>query len=405
MRSTDLCACTVNFLDVQEMNPKNSPRERRDSFVKSLGKKKIDSAIVTDPRSVYYFTGYFTPWPRQTAILIMRRDHESHLLVNSGFFGEGAKDAKKVFDGDVSAFVDYDLQKRMIAYEDHVAEEFARLLTRSKLLKGSRLVGLEDWHVPRLYLEALSKAVPRARYTGISRLILNSRKTKGSDELANLREAAKRLDLAYRVALENVKVGKTEVELCRDVMSDSILRHGSLEFSRGDTWLSGERTLKIGGPPTDRRFRNGDTVLLDLQSLYNNYWADGARTYVVGKATQEQEEIFRIIIAARKKGEALLRPGAIAKDIYNAVAQEIKKAGYIDHFPHHAGHGLGLEVQESPFFIPGCKVKLEENDVCAIEPGIYHPKFGGFRDEDTYIITKDGCEKITSSSEKLEAAG
>lgn len=238
-----------------------------------------------------------------------------------------------------------------------------------------------------------------------SRLILTLRKTKGTDELGNLREAAKRLDLAYQTAQEHIKLGQSEVELCRDVMSDSILRHGAFEFSRGDTWLSGERTLKIGGPATDRRFRNGDAVLLDLQSIYNNYWADGARTYVVGKTNEEQEHIFNIILAARKKGETMLRPGVVSKDVYNVVVGEIEKAGYLELFPHHVGHGLGLEVQESPFFIPGSKVRLEENDVCTLEPGIYHPKIGGFRDEDIYIITKDGCEKITTSRDKLEEVG
>jgi len=384
---------------------KNSPRDRRESFVDKLSRKKIDAAIVTDPRHVYYFTGYSTFWPRQTAILILSHDHDSHLFVNSGFFKQGAGEAKKVFDGQVSSFVDYDLQKRMIAYEGYVAKEFAKFLTRSKTLRAAQVVGLEDWHIPQAYLKAVSGAVPKVRYIGISDLILNSRKTKGSDELANLREAAKRLDLAYRIAQENIKVGRSEAELCRDVMSDSILRHGPFEFSRGDTWLSGERTLKIGGPATDRKFRSGDTVLLDLQSLYNNYWADGARTYVVGKPTDEQDHMFNVVLAAMKKGEELLRPATICRDVYNAVAKEITRAGYSGLFPHHAGHGLGLEVQESPFFIPGSRERLEEGVVCTLEPGIYHPKIGGFRVEDTYIITREGHEKITASSSKLEGAG
>lgn len=386
---------------------KNSPRERRESFIDFLNRKKIDAAIVTDPRHAYYFTGYSNFWPRQTALLLLTRDHNSCLFLNSGFFGEGANDARKVYDGKITTFVDYDLQRRMIAYEGYVAQEFAKFLTRSKILRGSKVIGVEDWHIPPVYLNAVSKAAPKARQAGISNLILTWRRSKGSDELANLREAAKRLDLAYQIAKENIKVGRTEVELCRDVLSDSILRHGPFEFSRGDTWLSGERTLKIGGLASDRKFQNGDSVLLDLQALCNNYWADGARTYVVGKPKEEQEHIFNVILAAKKKGEEMLRPGTVSKDVYNTVAQEIEKAGYGHGYgwPHHAGHGIGLEVQEGPFFIPGYKQQLEENDVCTLEPGIYHPKIGGFRDEDTYIITRDGFEKITTSTGKLEEAG
>jgi len=413
VKARALCGCasdpiTVFLMSIRQRSrkTKNSPRERLQSFLDTLNRKRIDAAILTDPRHVYYFTGYSTFWPRQTALLILTRDHDSHLFVNSGFFKQGAADAKKVFDGGVSAFVDYDLQRRMIAYEGYVAQELTKFLAHSKILRGSKMIGLEDWHIPHTYFNAISKAVSRARYTGISDLILISRKTKGNDELKNLREAAKRLDLAYQTAKANIKVGKTEIQLCRDVMSDSILRHGPFEFSRGDTWLSGERTLEIGGPPTDRRFQQGDSVLLDLQSLYNSYWADGARTYVVGKPNQEQEHIFNVILTAKKKGEELLRPGTICRDVYNAVAGEIEKAGYGHGYgwPHHAGHGLGLEVQESPFFIPGSRERLKEGVVCTLEPGIYHPKIGGFRDEDTYIITRDGCEKITTPPSRLEEA-
>jgi Xaa-Pro aminopeptidase len=146
---------------------------------------------------------------------------------------------------------------------------------------------------------------------------------------------------------------------------------------------------------------------LDLQALCNNYWADGARTYVVGKPKEEQEHIFNVILAAKKKGEELLRPGIASKDVYNAVAREIEKAGYGHGYgwPHHAGHGLGLEVQESPFFIPGSRERLTEGMVCTLEPGIYHPKIGGFRDEDTYIITREGYERITTPTTRLEEAG
>jgi Xaa-Pro dipeptidase len=369
-----------------------------------LDEKKIEAAIVTDPKTVYYFTGYSTFWPRQTAILILTRGRESHLFVNGGFFGKAQRmaDLKKFYDGEISAFVDYDLRKRMIAYEGYVAQEFAKFLGRSKILRGSQLIGREDWHMPHAYLDAVSKAAPKARYVGISDLILAWRKSKGEDELRNLRKAAERLDVAYDVSKANIKTGKTEIELCRDVMSDSILRHGPFEFSRGDTWLSGPRTLEIGGPPTERKFEGGDSIVLDLQALYNNYWADGARTYIVGNPTEEQERVFNALLAAKKKGEELLRPGTVAKDVYYAVANEIKKASYSQFFPHHAGHGLGLEVQEGPFFIPACKDRLEENQVCTLEPGIYHPTIGGFRDEDTYIITKNGYEKITSPPSKLE---
>jgi Xaa-Pro dipeptidase len=375
---------------------KNSPRERRESFASLLRKKRIDTAIISDPRHVYYFTGYSTFWPRSTSLLILTRG-EGYL-----FLGESrAGDAKKVYDGRIFTFEDYALSKRMIAYGGFVAKELFEFFKVEKL-KGSKRIGLEDWHVPDAYAHAAKLALPKARFTGIADVILSFRKTKGEDELRNLREATDRLEVAYEVARTNITVGKSEIELCRDVMSDSIIRHGPFEFSRGDTWLSGERTLEMGGPPSNRRFREGDSIILDLQSVANGYWADGARTYIVGKASEKQERIFNVLLEAKRKAEGLLKPGTACRDVYNAVAREIDNAGFSGMFPHHAGHGLGLEDQEGPFFIPGSREKLEEGVVCTIEPGIYHPHIGGFRDEDTYIVTRDGYEKITTPMTKLE---
>jgi Xaa-Pro dipeptidase len=378
---------------------KNSPRERRESFMATLKRKKVDAAIITDPQHVFYFTGYSTFWPRTVSLLVLTKNSEGHL-----FLGESrASDAKKVFDGIISVFEDYKLTKRMIAYPGFAAQELSKFLKSSKLLRGFRTIGLEDWHMPHTYVHAITRTASKVRFVGITDLILASRKTKGSDELANLRSATERLELAYKTARENIGVGKTEIELCQAVMSESIRHHGPFEFSRGDTWLSGERTLEVGGPPTNRRFREGDSVVLDLQSVKNNYWADGARTYVVGKPNSKQEEIFKTVLEAKRKAESHLHPGGACSDVYKTVASEIEQAGYSGLFPHHAGHGLGLADQEGPFFIPGSKEKLEEGVVCTIEPGIYHPKYGEFRDEDTYIITHDGFEKITTPSVSLAA--
>jgi Xaa-Pro dipeptidase len=376
---------------------KNSPRERRRSFASSLRRKRIDSAIISDPHHVYYFTGYSTFWPRSISLLIL--SHGESCL----FLGESrAEDAKKVYDGRISTFEDYALSKRMIAYGGFVANELFEFLKGEKTLKRSKRIGLEDWDVPYAYAQAAKLALPNARFTGITDMILSFRKTKGEDELRNLREATERLEMAYEVARTNIRVGKSEIELCRDVMSDSIIRHGPFEFSRGDTWISGERTLEMAGPPSDRRFRDGDNIILDLQSVANGYWADGARTYAIGKASERQERIFNVLLEAKRKAEVLIKPGTACKDVYNTVAREIDNAGFSGMFPHHAGHGLGLEDQEGPFFIPGSREKLKEGVVCTIEPGIYHSHVGGFRDEDIYIVTRDGFEKITIPMTKLE---
>lgn len=374
-----------------EGSGKNSPKERRESFAKELYGKGIEGTVISDARNIFYFTGFFPHVARFTSLLFVTNLKGSFL-----FLGESqASNAGRVFDDEVVTFRDYDINERMVAYAGYIAREFSRFMSAQQVVGSCKAIGVDDWHIPHVYSHAISNTFPGANLTGVSHLILSLRKTKGTDELTSLREATRRMERGYSVARDNIRLGKSELELCRDVMSDSIVTCGPFEFTRGDTWISGERTLEMSGPPTTRMLKEGDSIILDLQALYNNYWADGARTYVLGKPSQKQERIFSILLEAKKKAERRLKPGTTGKEIYKIVFDEIANAGYSDLFPHHAGHGLGLEDQEPPFFIPSSNEPLEEGVVCTIEPGIYHPQIGGFRDEDTYIITRDGFEKIT----------
>ena len=61
-----------------------------------------------------------------------------------------------------------------------------------------------------------------------------------------------------------------------------------------------------------------------------------------------------------------------------------------EHFPHHAGHGLGLTHPEAPFFVRHADETLLAGDVVTLEPGLYVAGVGGIRIEHNYLITDDG---------------
>ena len=73
-----------------------------------------------------------------------------------------------------------------------------------------------------------------------------------------------------------------------------------------------------------------------------------------------------------------------------------EKAGVAEHFPHHAGHGLGLTHPEAPFFVRHADETLLKGDVVTLEPGLYVPGIGGIRIEHNYLVEKDGYERLSN---------
>ena len=106
-------------------------------------------------------------------------------------------------------------------------------------------------------------------------------------------------------------------------------------------------------------------------------------------------------MAAQKGGEATLRAGAKARDVFDAVEKPIRDAGMADRFAHHAGHGIGLAHPEPPILVPESDDILMAGDVITLEPGLYVEGIGGIRIEHNYLITATGYERLSQHSISL----
>jgi Xaa-Pro aminopeptidase len=79
--------------------------------------------------------------------------------------------------------------------------------------------------------------------------------------------------------------------------------------------------------------------------------------------------------------------------------------GYESYFTHSLGHGVGLEVHETPSLSimssQKQNISLQENMVVTVEPGVYIPGKFGVRIEDMAVVTKNGCVNLTKTPKKL----
>src|SRR5262249_10315858 len=126
------------------------------------------------------------------------------------------------------------------------------------------------------------------------------------------------------------------------------------------------------GLPTGRVLKPGDMMILDFSVLIGGYRGDTSNTIVVdSKPRAEQRRLYELCRLAMTAGEQQLVAGAECARVYQTVKSAFESAGVGEHFPHHAGHGLGLTHPEAPFFVRGAHESLMAGDVVTLEPGLY----------------------------------
>jgi Xaa-Pro aminopeptidase len=119
------------------------------------------------------------------------------------------------------------------------------------------------------------------------------------------------------------------------------------------------------------------------------------------------------VLDAQKAAEAVCKPGATFSDLERAARKVFETRGMTDWSYAHAkdfsvrhglGHYVGMAVHDSGSY----REKFSAGMVITIEPGWYDKDAGyGIRIEDTYVITKDGFERLSAGApreiEEIEA--
>ncbi|MFO0849064.1 MAG: Xaa-Pro peptidase family protein [Gemmataceae bacterium] len=221
------------------------------------------------------------------------------------------------------------------------------------------------------------------------------RRAKDPDEVDQLRACMRATEAGHAWARANIKAGMSELDVYTGVQRACCLTAGQAVIVYGDFTVS-PGSAKRGGPPTGHVLRDGETFILDYSVVIQGYRSDFTNTLVVGgRPTADQQRLFDLCARAMAPGEALLKPGAACRAVYDAVRGPFAEAGAADNFPHHAGHGLGLSHPEAPFFVRNATETLVAGDVVTLEPGLYVDGVGGVRIEHNYLITPTGSERLS----------
>jgi Xaa-Pro aminopeptidase len=153
-------------------------------------------------------------------------------------------------------------------------------------------------------------------------------------------------------------------------------------------------------------------IVIDIfpRSQKTGYYGDITRTVVKGRASEAVRRIFHTVACAQKLAMQQLRPKTAAVDIHRAVQHFFDCQGFktgesngrMTGFFHATGHGLGLDIHESPRLSATSSSILRAGNVVTVEPGLYYPEIGGIRLEDVALVTPQHPRNLTQFEKVLE---
>jgi hypothetical protein len=222
------------------------------------------------------------------------------------------------------------------------------------------------------------------------------RRRKDPDEIDLLKRCMRAGEAGHAWARANVKPGMTELDVyygvnaaCMQAAGEHVIVYGDFAVCPGPE--------RRGGPPTGRVLEPGDMIILDYSVVIGGYRSDFTNTLVVGREpTSDQRRLYDLCMGAMAAGEKELQAGRECRTVYDAVRGAFDKEGMAEHFPHHAGHGIGLTHPEAPYIVRHADETLLAGDVVTLEPGLYVAGVGGIRIEHNYLITERGYERLSN---------
>jgi Xaa-Pro aminopeptidase len=158
--------------------------------------------------------------------------------------------------------------------------------------------------------------------------------------------------------------------------------------------------------------RANEPIILDIfpRSQKTGYFGDITRTVVRGRASEAVRRLYDTVWQGQKLAFKKVRAGTPTAEVHRTVQDFFDQQGYrtgrqggrMQGFFHGTGHGLGLEIHETPRMGSSSTGRLKEGQVVTVEPGLYYPEIGGVRIEDVAFVTASGYRNLTRFEKVLE---
>lgn len=360
--------------------------------------------------AAYHLSGFLAPDP----VILLQSAGKKYLAVSSMEYGRAKREARAE---EVLSFDELDvinLARELKSGGRALAAAAADLLEKLGATNSPVAVppSLDVVYADELRARGLT-VTPEAK------LFANLRRRKTEEEIRHIERTQRAVEEACAHAVGILK-------------ESSISEYGTLTYDGEpltserlrfeiDTELlrrncAADGTITAGGSqatdPHERGYgplKAGEAIILDIfpADKTTRYYADMTRTFVKGEPGEDLQKMYDAVLESQEAALAMIGPGVNGRDVHRKVSDVLHEAGYEtlvhdqrpgeplqEGFIHGTGHGVGLEIHESPR-VSISDEKLVSGDVVTVEPGLYYPEIGGVRIEDLVVVTESGCRNLT----------
>ena len=243
---------------------------------------------------------------------------------------------------------------------------------------------------------------------------------KSSKQIDKMRESCKLTKELFLILEDKIKPGITTKEL-DTIAYEFYKKHGAtpnfLNYNGYPATICASVNDEVvhGIPSNKTVLRDGDIISIDMGCILDGWHSDAARTFGVGKITEEAQKLIDDTKQSFFEGISVIKHGVKLGDVSHTIQTFLEERGY-GVVRDLVGHGIGRELHESPevpnFGTAGRGVRLAAGMTLAIEPMVTAGNYRvGVLDDDwtvvtadgslaahyenTVVVTRDGCEILT----------
>lgn len=300
----------------------------------------LQGMIVTNPVNIQYLTNI----KAEGILLVTRREN---IFITDGRYIEEVHNTLTLFD----EIVVYDV--RGLTKDDF--ENFFMFCEN---------VGFEENHVTYAKYKEYIRKYKINCLVETENMIEKQRLIKDEEEIENIRKACEITDECFKYIIKYIKPGMTEKQIAREI-DDYYYKHA--EGNSFETIVaSGENTSKPHARPSERKIQNVDIITIDMGCKINGYCSDMTRTIFVGKVPEHIKPVYELVLKNQEQVLRDMKDNTNTKLIAKMVDNDFRLNNY--DFIHALGHGVGLDIHESPSLNIYSEKYLREKMVVTDEP-------------------------------------